>query len=251
MFAQKYHNIFDYKLTKAELIKWRYRTEKLNFVNITNKKSKTRLEREKYSKSKLIIAKKAAKLISKIPLVKFIGVTGSLAMMNAKRESDIDFIIITKKGFLWLTRLSVYFELRFMNYDLRIAGQTNEKDKLCLNMWLDESDLIWNKKDRNVYTAHEIAQIVPLINKNNTYEKFLWQNRWILQYWPYAVSIKPYAIENIKHKAYNIKQLIESFAYFIQYQYMKSKITREVITSTRAIFHPNDWGRFVLKKLSS
>ena len=31
---------------------------------------------------------------------------------------------------------------------------------------------------------------------------------------------------------------------------MKPKITREVVTPTRAIFHPNDWGKKVLTILS-
>ena len=124
-------------------------------------------------------------------------------------------------------------------------------------MWLDESDLIWDKADRNIYTAHEIAQIVPLINKDNVYEKFLYLNKWILLYWPNSVKIKDlgskmYDAKNlISYILYLITRLLENVTYRLQYQYMKSKITREIITPTRAIFHPNDWGKVVIKKLSS
>ena len=64
-------------------------------------------------------------------------------------------------------------------------------------MWLDESDMVWQRKDRNIYTAHEIAQIVPLINKDKTYEKFLSHNRWILDFWPNAVKIRKLQVPNV------------------------------------------------------
>jgi hypothetical protein len=35
-------------------------------------------------------------------------------------------------------------------------------------------------------------------------------------------------------------------AFEIQYQHMKSKMTRETVTRTRALFHPHDWGKVVL-----
>jgi predicted nucleotidyltransferase len=250
----RYHDIFDYKLTKPEAIKWQYINQK---VTVSGIKNKGRLQREKYSQAKLLLATKAAKIISKIPTVKFVGITGALAMNNAGRDSDIDLMIITSTDTLWLTRLCVYYSLFTNHYSLRRPKANKEKDMLCINLWLDEQDMKWSKADRNIYTAHEIAQIVPLVNKNNVYEKFLWQNRWILAYWPNAVQIssKQYVVssmqKNILHSTSYILQLVEYLAFKLQYLYMKPKITREIVTLTRAIFHPNDWGKVVIKKLSS
>ena len=258
----KYHEIFDYKLTKEELLKWQYKKEKSSIKGVTSIKSKVRVEREKYSKPKLEIAKKAAKLISKIPTVKFVGITGSLAMMNSNRESDIDLMIITKMNTLWISRLSILLILLILRIPFRRSGVRDEKNKLCLNMWLDEADLIWNKKDRNIYTAHEIAQIVPLYNKDNTYEKFLHLNRWILEFWPNSVAVqstkrlhhsvgKVHRHQKLSTTYYVLSTFLEKNAFNLQYHYMKPKITREVVTPTRAIFHPNDWGKVVIKKLST
>lgn len=253
----RYHDIFDYKLTKSELIKWQYKQGLPSFEG-KNQKSKRQLQREKYSKKKLVIAKKAAKLISKIPTVKFVGITGALAMMNADRDSDIDLLIITRINTLWTTRLLVYLFICLFRIQIRKPRNKQQKDRLCLNMWMDESDLIWDKKDRNIYTAHEIAQIVPLINKEKIYEKFIYLNRWVLNYWPNAVAIssKQQVVsrkrKDILHATcYMLQRFFEYLAYKIQYWYMFRKITREVITKTRAIFHPNDWGKVVIKKLSS
>jgi hypothetical protein len=107
-------------------------------------------------------------------------------------------------------------------------------------MWLDESDLEWPKKDRNLYTAHEIAQIVPLVNKNKTYEKLLFQNKWILNFWPNATKV--YSTEYVEHSKSNpICRFINNLAYWIQKQHMQSKITSEIVTKNKAIFHPMDW----------
>ncbi|MEK7168938.1 MAG: hypothetical protein AAB778_02895 [Patescibacteria group bacterium] len=245
--SQKYHEIFDFKLTKDELHKWQYKNVK-EFAK--GFKNKTRLQREKYSKKKLKLAKRAAILISKIPTVKFVGITGALAMNNAGRNSDIDLMIITKSGRLWMTRLLSYMAIWLNGYKTRKPNQKNEKNKLCINLWMDENDLTWNKLDRNIYTAHEIAQIVPLVNKNNIYERFLRCNRWILNFWPNSVKILRSKKTSNFISIHLISWLMEKLAYNIQYLYMSRKITREVVTPTRAIFHPNDWGKIVLEKLN-
>ena len=267
-----YHNIFNYPLTKFDLDKWYTKlknsktqkfkivqTNNFHFINGRQNIITKRLENERYSKEKFKIAKNAAKLISKIPTVKFVGVTGALAMNNAGRNSDIDLMVINSQNMLWTTRLLVYFLLIPSPYSPRRPRIRSERDRLCLNMWLDENDLVWDKKDRNIYTAHEIAQIVPLVNKNKTYEKFLYLNRWILDFWPNAVEAK-YIERSIsyigktktQYTIYNILYtFVEKLAFKLQYLYMKSKITREVISKTRAIFHPNDWGKVVFQKLKS
>lgn len=250
----QYHNIFDYKLSKDEAFKWQFRNQK---IVVSGKKNKSRIQREKYSRNKLKLAKSASKLISKIPTVKFVGITGSLAMMNSGRDSDIDLMIITKKNCLWTTRLLSYLVTWLLGFKTRKPKSKLEKDMLCINLWLDESDLVWNKNDRNIYTAHEIAQVVPLVNKEKTYEKFLYLNRWILNYWPNSVDVKYIGrsisyIGNTKtqYTIYHIlNTVIEYLAFNIQYWYMKNKITREVVTPTRAIFHPNDWSKVITDKL--
>lgn len=257
----KYHDIFDYPLKYEELYKWEAGSkhkfqhlkckfeEKDNFIFLENREKiiKNRLSNEKYSKCKKNYAEKVSLTISKINTIKFVGITGALAMNNSSKNSDIDLIIITKRGTLWLTRLLVYCVLCVNNFKFRRPSNKNQKDLLCLNMWLDESNLIWHKKDRNIYTAHEIAQIVPLVNNNMTYERFLTQNKWILEFWPNAVKICN--LDALISKKSN--SFLEFMLFKLQYLYMKPKITRETVTPTRALFHPNDWSSVVLSRFSS
>lgn len=267
-----YHDVFNYPLTFAELIKWKVGKNILNIkeeVNVTTKKGYyyiegregliyKRLLRKRISVKKMQIAQKSSSLLKFVPSIKMIAVTGSLAMENCSEDSDIDLLIITKKNSLWLTRILVYILLNASGQLLRKPRVKNERDALCLNMWLDESDLIWRRNDRNIYTAHEIAQIVPLINKDKTYEKFIFKNKWVLDYWPNSMRIQDtkilrYKDNRIKNLVSSIQYLtsnqIEKLAYDLQRYYMKKKITRELVTPTRALFHPQDWGKIVIKRL--
>lgn len=242
-----YHDIFNYPLTYEELLKWEVgRKVKVPkkvgglkhkngcyFCDGREENIRKRQLREKFSKGKFIIAKKAGRVLEKIPTVQMVGITGSLAMKNADKDSDIDLMIITANGTLWTTRFLAYLILLFLGFKLRRASDEIEKDKLCLNMWLDRSDLVWQK--RNIFTAHEIAQVVPLVNKDEAYERFLWKNRWTLDFWPNAVSVKKERSSSIQLRK---NYLLESLLYKLQFLYMRRKITNEVITPTRAVFHP-------------
>lgn len=267
-----YHDIFNYPLDRSELKTWytpiKIKTSKLkvmsknNFYFLQGRSEiiEKRLENERYSKRKIKIAKKAADLISKIPSVLFVGITGSLAMRNASKDSDIDLMIITKKNRLWTTRLLVYMLLFLTGYKIRRPNDSNEKDKLCINMWLDVESISWPRKERNIYTAHEILQINPLLDKDSIYNLFIFKNSWALRYWPKVAKL-PFdksflgSMGSNLFKSNNSKTLegalvyIERILFHIQYAYMKNKITSEVIFSDRAVFHPKDWSRLVINRL--
>jgi len=258
-----YHDIFDYPLNVKEIIRWRVGKKGLSLfkktkevINIDGRyclKGKEnvlykRALRERASDRKIEIAKKSASILVKFLTIKGVFITGALAMNNAEEESDIDLMIITKRNCLWATRLLTYLVLRIMNYGVRKPGDINQKDKLCLNIWLDESALSWDRKDRNIYSAHEIAQVVPIVDKENIYQRFLQKNGWILDYWPNSVRIEEVRDKNKKNVKINT---FERTCFWIQYKYMAKKITREKIGLHRAIFHPTNWGEVVLKKLSS
>lgn len=276
-----YHDVFDYPLGATGLFKWRAGRKTRRIKSVSSRKdikSKSgfyflkgreklvakRLIRKKASEAKAIKARKIGELLHFIPTIKMVAITGALAMENAEEESDIDLMIITKKGTLWASRLLTLFLVDLFGIPRRKYGEKEQKDKLCLNIWLDEADLEWDVKSQNIFTAHEIAQVLPLINKEGTYERFLSKNSWVKDYWPNATraagDIKILRYQDTKKKnlfIYLIPQylsilasFIEPLAFWFQYQHMKRKITRETITPTRALFHPVDWGSFVLSRLA-
>jgi len=268
----RYHDIFDYPLNAKEIIKWRVGKTALKlFTGIKEVLSKDgyyflkgkenllykKALKERVCVRKIGMAKKKASLLAKLPTVKGVFITGALAMNNADEESDIDLMIIAKKNRLWMTRLAVYLILRIMNSAVRKPNDKDQKDKLCLNIWLDELALSWDKKDRNIYSAHEIAQASPIVNKENIHQRFLQKNRWILDYWPnavrvnYELRIMNYAKSPLYVILNSLFLIFEKLAFKIQYLYMKPKITREVVTLHKAVFHPRNWGKEINELLFS
>lgn len=265
-FSLQYHSIFNYPLTEEQLVKWVSSASVVpskasvvsngSLYTIKGREAgfSARKRNEKVSIKKKVIAKNASALLSNIPTVKVVAISGALAMDNASPESDIDLLIVTSANTLWLTRPIVYLTLTLNGFKIRSPKDPDEKDKLCLNLWMDESDLFI--KNQNLYTAHELAQLQPLVNKNKTFEYLLNKNKWIMDYWPNAVQ--GYRANDIGHKGskmlqtmlYALCSLVNKPAYFLQRHYMKNKMTREQVSLTRAFFHPRDWGREVQKKLS-
>src|SRR3990167_2911614 len=89
-----YHNLFDFPLNFSDLIRWKVGTGVTEIKNskLISKRNGfyflegkvgvvyKRLLHKRISAKKILIANSAAKIISRIPSVKMIAITGSLAM---------------------------------------------------------------------------------------------------------------------------------------------------------------------------
>ncbi len=271
-----YSDIFNYPLTlkqmhkfltekKASLLSLSYNLSsmvekgeisqkgKYYFLNGRGKISKIRIQRELESNKKMIIANKVAKTLSKIPTVRLVGISGSLSMKNCKKEDDIDLLIVTSDKCLWITRFFVNIVLILMK-NKRVRLDNFGMNKICPNMFITTSSLKIKTRDQNLFTAHEVVQLKPIVNKNDTYGRFLSENSWVLKYLPNSFSriteiSKPARKENfvVLHKIYSILlNIIDGLFYSAQYSYMKKRITSEKISQNYALFHPMDKTNFVL-----
>ena len=118
-------------------------------------------------------ARAYAHLLAHFPFVRMVALTGGLAMENA-RDDDIDYLIVTAPEHLWLVRgLAVAL--------VRLARLRD--DHLCPNFLLTENAL--TIPDENLYTAHEIVQMIPLYG-SSVYDRFRKQNLWTEKYLPNA-----------------------------------------------------------------
>lgn len=203
-----------------------------------------RLQREKFSREKLLVAEKTAEKLRAVPFIKLIGVTGALSMNNADKNDDIDLMIIAAKDTLWLARLLIVLFSPILGIKRRKPKDRSVKDKICFNLFLDEADL--EIKEKNLFTAHEICQIKPLYNKDHAYERFLAANDWIKNYLPNAT---PTASWRPSAASVCLLSLLNRITFYLQYFYMKSKITNEKISLHQAFFHPKDLSSQILKGL--
>ncbi|MFH1601440.1 MAG: hypothetical protein ABIB61_00600 [Candidatus Shapirobacteria bacterium] len=194
---------------------------------------------EKNWPDKFELAKKSAQILKKIPEVFFVGLSGNLSLGIAQPKDDIDLLIITAPNSLWIARLKIYYLLKSSKFPVRQPGKKDAKNKLCLNLYLDFSNLTLPKYKQNLFNAYQIALIKPLYSKNRTYEKFLASNSWAAKYLPNAFT-PPLRGQHPRSVAFAHPWGVFSnyLAYLIQRLYMFPKKTKEKITLTQAFFHP-------------
>src|SRR3989344_5565105 len=170
------------KFLKDERISY---DEKTDLYYLADKKDsiKRRLESEKTGVNKLKLARKVALNIAKIPTIRLIGISGSLAMGSSLPNDDIDLFIVCKKNTTWTTRL---FSVILLKAKGVYREGDNFKDKICLNMIVD--DYLFPKNRRDLYTAFEIAKLRPVFSKRNAQYELLRSNSWIDKFMPNVLS---------------------------------------------------------------
>lgn len=208
---------------------------------LKNQKSKVKISETKLKNWRFRLY---IKLISLIPQIKLVGLSGSISMMNADLEDDIDLFIITAKDRLFTARFLATIIAYIMGLK-RGLGQQKAPNKVCLNLFFDESDLSVPKRKKTFFVGHEILQMKPIIDKDYTYNKFLYANRWVLSFFPNIVNIPNFKFlisnqfQNSNFK--NSDNLIENLLKKFQLNLINRHKTSEIITPTQLWFHPEDF----------
>lgn len=268
-----YADIFDYPLTSFEI--WKFLIAKKRFSQkevfgtLSTKNSIStkagfyylskrtplvykRRKNAKYNKEKYTIAQKMSSYIGKLPTVLFVGLTGSVSMQNAQENDDIDLFLITKKNTMWISRFTVMILLELLGIR-RKKNETHPKNKICINLYMDERFLAFKQKTQNLYTAHEVVQVIPLFNRKDTYGRFLQENRWVERFLPNALGrIKNQEIrikKNQKRPLFIIYYgvfLLEKFAKRLQLWYMKEDRIKASSADHMIAFYPHDYSERIL-----
>ncbi|MCL4354264.1 hypothetical protein M1349_02205 [Patescibacteria group bacterium] len=256
-----YSDIFDYPLTKEEI--WNYlisdkkilkkdfllklKNEKTveqkdGFYFIKNRENiiEIRKKRQKISIEKIKKAKKIIPLLSLFPTVRMIGISGSLALENCEEDEDIDLFVITETGSLWVTRFLLVVSLKLFGL-YREKKSKIVKDKFCLNMLISKNCLKLSKSRQNLFSAHEIAQVLPIVSKGSSYRDFIAENLWVKNYLP-NFKIRKSFIEKKEKNLTLIKilKIFNSILFRLQFEIMKRNITKEEVGIELAAFHPED-----------
>ncbi|OGK12689.1 hypothetical protein A3C98_05355 [Candidatus Roizmanbacteria bacterium RIFCSPHIGHO2_02_FULL_37_15] len=185
------------------------------------------------------------KLLSLFPQIKLVGLSGSVAMLNAGEDHDIDLFIITGKDRLWTGRFIALFlaqllsirrkrdsATQFLSHEsltryqtvpgplesekIAFASSPNQltinnqqfRDTVCLNLFFDANNLKVPKLKQTDYVAHEVLQMKPLRQKNGIYLRFIDANKWVFDIFPNARSVSSIKYQVSRKKILNTKYLI-------------------------------------------
>jgi predicted nucleotidyltransferase len=208
-----------------------------------------RLHNNFYASPRLKRAHKYLPGIRYIPFVSAVALTGSEALNNSKKGSDIDILVFVKSGRMWLARLclSAYFQILGM----RRHGQYVE-NRFCLNHYIQELKVL--SDDRNLYTAVEYVSLIPFFGAEKIYEFQLlnlpWIKKFLLQ--PEIVSYKTAKASSFKvglEKLFSgqVGNWLEKVVGLAQKN--RIKIQEYILVETDELsFHPASKGQQVLKK---
>lgn len=227
---------------------------------------KRRLNRHVLAQHKWKITRRVVWWLARLPYVRMIGVTGSLALNNTRRESDLDLLIIVKRGRIWTARFFILLVTQLTGRR-RKYWDREAPDKICLNHYITDDAMIMSPDIHSLYTAVLYNLTVPLTGRK-TYqlwrdENGAWLKRWLM--YPvapllssrHAVSVPAYFgrmkgwVEGFLSEP--IGELLESGMEKMQrrviWRHKQSGWDRRVhVSSQELAFHPNSKESQVLHK---
>ena len=114
-----------------------------------------------------------AAILSQVPFLAALSLSGSLSKGTQDADGDIDFFVLVKPGRVWTSRFLLGLFLRL----LPAAG----RERFCANFFLACDHLVLRRK--NLFIATEIAFLRPLIN-DPLWQDFYAANDWVRDFYP-------------------------------------------------------------------
>lgn len=220
-----------------------------------------RAQRELISEQKIQTAQtQVVPLVKKIPWIKGVFITGSVAATNALPQDDIDFMIITASGRLWLSRAAL-FVLTWRRGVRRPWQATHSGDSVqntwCFNLWLTTSTLTLPGPKQSVYSAYEVLQAKMIWGDSDLPARWLDANQWVGRFLPSwwdasrgtAAPVGQgltagwlWLLFPMVWIGDRVLDVLNVMAFVMQKLYMWPHQTHELVALEYAYFHPRDTG---------
>ena len=151
----------------------------VHLINNTTDFEKIKNERINFSNEVISDNSSLLKILSKLPFILMIGISGSIAHDNAKivdgELPDLDLFIITKPDSLYATRF-ILMLIRKLSHILYSIGILKKRISIDPNYLMEVDNL--EVGNQSFFTAFE-AVTLKLIKGKSIYQHFLDSNRWI------------------------------------------------------------------------
>ena len=131
----------------------------------------TRTRREALSRDLLEREHRVLSLVARMPLVRMVALSGSLAHLNAERSADLDLFVITAPGRVWSVTLTVLVISRLLGW----------RKRMCLNYVISERAMTIEPAD--LFSANQIIHLRPIVG-HDVFERFVNANPFVKAFYP-------------------------------------------------------------------
>ena len=227
---------------------------------------KKRINKQKLADKKWKKAKKYINFLKLTPFIRSVIVSGSLAINNTKKNSDIDLLIISTSDRIWTCRVFTVIISHLLG---KKRNKNITKDRLCLNHYLTDNSL--KVKYQSLYNAQTYAHLTTIWEKDKNYKKKKKNNNWIKNFLVFYPNIKKGYLLSLKSKNFldytrkteewflkgKAGNLLELFFKKIQEKRIKKDpLTyapngRVVYNNQQLEFHPNSPEKRIIEKYNS
>lgn len=207
---------------------------------------------KKYRKLKL-----ASSLFQVLSSVRGVAAVNTLSMWNTTPSSDIDLFIITKPNSIWSTRFWVVLPFLFFGKrpHVHVQNETEvveQEDSFCFSFFTTQNSLQTEKlslKGKDFYLAYWVKSVVPIVDKDESFNSFERENKWVDSLLPNACIRDVHHLHSPKRFAsliLHFKQLepffrsIQRHRFPYQIKDIANLDSRVVINDEMLKFHEND-----------
>lgn len=253
--TKKYAGKYGQKLRDSQLFLRLISPKVYNFTEIKGNGQKGEVEKE-WQRKEAMAKKFVRENLIKMKGIKMVGITGTVAAEAAKKNEDIDLLIITKEDELWWWRLYLRIYVWWKKIPHRKFGKKEKSNEFCFNLWLDTVNLEIPKEKRNLKNATDLIMMKVILDREEIYQRFIRKNTWVKKYLAtgYAERRKTpltclpagrSPLEEGGQKMFLmafIKRIINRILFLGQYIYMQSKTKKKLknIERGKAFFHERD-----------
>lgn len=131
----------------------------------------TRSRREALSRELLRRDRGVLSLISRMPFVRMVALSGSLAHLNAEGSADLDLFVITAPNRVWSVTVTALVISRLMGW----------RRRLCLNYVVSENAMRVAPED--LFSANQIIHLKPIVGEQ-VFERFVATNDFVRDFYP-------------------------------------------------------------------
>jgi hypothetical protein len=157
----------------------------------------TRARREAFSRRMLDRDRRVLAFVSRMPFVRMVALSGSLAHLNAEGVADLDLFVITAPRRVWSVTVTMLIVARLLGW----------RRRLCLNYVISEDHLAIEPAD--LFSANQIIHLRP-VSGWATYVRFLEANPFVARVYP---NFAPPAGTGIRERGTGFLEQVLSFGF--------------------------------------